>query len=183
MCLPLLIGPVAAGKSTLGPLVAARLELPFLDLDDVAETYYEEVGYGMAALKEVTAKVGTWRSYQWWQRAHPHAIRRGLEDYPGTVIALGAGQSVYDDPVLFEEVRGLLTDLHPVLVLPSPDLDRSWEVLRERSLRERDYAWVMDGVDLLDVWVRGPQNHELARSTVYTEGRTPGEVADEIAAL
>ncbi|MGI8793337.1 MAG: hypothetical protein ACR2H3_09200 [Acidimicrobiales bacterium] len=54
----LLIGPVCAGKSTLLPLVTDGLGASGVDLDEVAETYYEEVGYGRSRLHEVGAQLG-----------------------------------------------------------------------------------------------------------------------------
>lgn len=181
-----LFGPVCTGKSTLVPLVAERLDRPCVDLDDVAEPYYEEVGKGRAALWEIGAARGDLGAYRWWQEGHPHAVRRVLADHPGAVVALGAGHTVYEQAEFFDEVRALLspaTGRFAILVLPCADLDRSLALLRERSVAERDgMDWVMDGVDILANWVKGPQNRELAQLTVFTEGRTPADVADEIVA-
>ena len=41
----LFIGPVRAGKSTLARLVAARLKLTHVSLDDIRWQYYREIGY------------------------------------------------------------------------------------------------------------------------------------------
>ena len=177
---PVLIGPVCAGKSTLAPLVAARLGVDAVDLDAVAERYYDEVGRGRAALHETGARLGDLGAYRWWQEGHPHAVRRVLADNPGAVIALGAGHSVYVETRLFTEVADALSDDVVVLVLPSSDLERSIAVCRERALATNGMDWVMDGVDILRAWVEGPQNHELADLTVFTEGRTPEDVAGEI---
>jgi dephospho-CoA kinase len=40
-----LIGPIAAGKSTLGTLLSAALGLPQCSMDDVRFRYYREIGY------------------------------------------------------------------------------------------------------------------------------------------
>ena len=181
--LPVLIGPVCAGKTTLLPLVSAALGRPGpgVDLDTVAEAYYDEVGRSRAALHEVGAREGDLGAFRWWQEGHPHAVERFVVDHADEVLALGAGHSVYDDPALFERVRVALEGREPVLVLPSPDLDRSVQVLRDRSKSGRGMDWVLGDVDVLDLWVRSPQNHGLAARTVFTEGRTPAEVAAEIA--
>ena len=175
-----LIGPVCAGKSTLLPLIAGRLGRPSVDLDDVAEPYYEEVGHGREELNLIGAERGDLGAYLWWQQGHPHAVRRVLEDYPDAVIALGAGHTTYSDAELFEEVRSLLTPCATALVLPSPDNRESLRVLRQRAIERNGGDWIMDGVDVLDQWVSGEQNRLLATVTVFTEARTPDEIADEI---
>ena len=177
---PVLIGPVCAGKTTLLPLVAHRLGRPWVDLDDVAEPYYEEVGYGRDALNAVGAERGDLGAYSWWQQGHPHAVRRVLQDHPDAVIALGAGHTSYMDIALFDEVRSLLEPCATVLILPSPDSERSLRVLRERAMERNGADWIMDGVDFLEQWVSGNHNRLLATVTMYTEGRSPSDVADAI---
>ena len=175
-----LIGPVCTGKSTVLAELGRRLDRPTVDLDDVAEPYYEEVGRGRAAMQEVGAARGDLGTYRWWQEGHPHAVRCVLRDHPGALVALGGGHTVYDDPALFDEVAAALAPHTPVLLLPSADLDRSLDVLRARALARNGIDWVMDGVDILAEWIHGDQNHRLAAITVFAEDRTPGDVAEEI---
>lgn len=173
-----LIGPVCAGKTTLLPILGERMGRPTVDLDDEAEAYYAEVGRGREELNAIGAQLGDLGAYLWWQEGHPHAVRRALEDHPGAVIALGAGHSTYDDPRLFEEVRALLEPCATILLLPSADTEESIRVLRQRAVELNGMDWVMDGVDILEQWVRGEQNRLLASVTLYTEGRTPEQLAE-----
>jgi hypothetical protein len=80
-------------------------------------------------------------------------------------------------------VARVLAGEFPILVLPSRDPSRSVEVLRARALTVHGHDWIRDGTDHLDAWVRSDQNRTLARHTVYTEDRSPDEVADEITAV
>ena len=41
----ILIGPMAAGKSTIAKILAEKLNLPQHPMDDVRWDYYEEIGY------------------------------------------------------------------------------------------------------------------------------------------
>lgn len=175
-----LIGPVCVGKTTLLPLLAHRLGRRTVDLDEVAERYYEEVGRNREALNDIGAQRGDLGAYMWWQEGHPHAVRRVLEDHPDAIVALGAGHSTYTDETLFEEVRSLLSRRATVLLLPSPDTTESLRVLRGRALERNGTDWVMDGVDVLEHWVAGEQNRLLASLTVFTEGLTPDELADVV---
>jgi shikimate kinase len=175
-----LIGPVCVGKTTLLPLVARRLDRPGVDLDEVAEAYYDEVGHGRGRLNEIGAARGDLGAYLWWQEGHPHAVRRVLEDYPDAVVALGAGHTTYSDAKLFEQVSALLASRHTILLLPGPDNETSVSVLRERAVRLNGMDWVMNGVDILEQWVAGEQNRLLASEIVYTSDRSPEDVADAI---
>jgi hypothetical protein len=76
------IGPVCTGKSTLLRLVADRVDAEAVDLDDVANPYYEEVGRGFDALQEIGDRVGFLASYGWWQEGHSHAVRRSSKTTP-----------------------------------------------------------------------------------------------------
>ena len=92
-----LIGPAAGGKSTLGPLVADRLGTPFVDLDEIGDRYYGEVGWSVDQLAERAAAVGRVAAEREWEPARAHAVRRVVEEHPGTVIGLGAGHTSYTD--------------------------------------------------------------------------------------
>ena len=173
-----LIGPVCVGKTTLLPILAARLGRPSVDLDDVAEPYYKEVGRGRDELNLVGAARGDLGAYLWWQEGHPHAVRRVLEDHPDAVIALGAGHTTYADAALFEQVRFLLAPCAAVLILPSPNNERSIGILRQRAIELNGMDWVLDEVDVLEQWVAGEQNRLLSAVTVYTYDLSPEVVAD-----
>ena len=182
--LPVLFGPVCAGKSTLLAPLAAALGRPAVDLDDVAEPYYEEVGRGRAALWEVGAREGDLGAYRWWQAGHPHAVERALVEHDGAVLALGGGHTVFEDPADAARVRDALEGRLRILLLPSPDHDESVRIIRARLADGRDgQDWVLDGVDVLAEWVKGPQNHALAELTLHTEGRRPDDLVAEVVAL
>lgn len=55
-----LIGPLGAGKSTVGRLLAAKLGLPLCVVDEVREVYYAQVGYDQAVAAEIAAAEGFW---------------------------------------------------------------------------------------------------------------------------
>ena len=59
----ILIGPIGAGKSTLGKLVAAPLGLPQVSLDDIRFTYYREIGYDDSVAHDRYVTDGFWGLY------------------------------------------------------------------------------------------------------------------------
>jgi hypothetical protein len=99
-----------------------------------------------------------------------------LAEHARCVFDFGAGHSVYEDAALFARVRTVLEPFpNVVLLLPSPDVDES--VL---LLRQRDGECVDGGVDFHEHFVKHPSNQALAKITVYTKGKTPDETRDEV---
>ena len=171
-----LIGPIAAGKSTLGNLVSAAVGLPHCSIDEVRFGYYNEIGYDESLATHLYQSEGFWGLYKYWKPFEAHAVERVLEDHRNSVIDLGAGHSVYEDATLFVRVkRALASCRHVVLILPSRNLSTSLNVLRERrpSLRAID-------PDINEHFIMHPSNYELATLTVYTEGRLPADTCAEI---
>ena len=174
-----LIGPIGAGKSTVGTLLAEALRLPQVRMDEVRRQYYAEIGYTRAQEDQLRESGGFEAVYWYWKPFEVHAVERVLADHRNCVIDFGAGHSVYEDPRLFERARRALAPYRNViLLLPSPDPDESVRVLRERS---REPAGPT--IDFCDHFVRHPSNAALATRTVYTLGRTPRQTCDEIIAL
>lgn len=170
-----LIGPAAAGKSTLGSGLAAATGRSFVDVDALGESYYSEVGWSMDKLRDRIQAVGRVAAEQEWEPARAHAVERIVADHPGGIISLGAGHSHYSHPELFQRVQAALRPAdHVVLVLPSTDHERSVQVLRQRSLATKGTDWISrDGHDFLCQWVHDPGNHALATTVFYTEGEEP----------
>ena len=67
-----------------------------------------------------------------------------------------------------------------VLLLPSPNLDLSVQILRERSLSQRGIHWKLGGYDFFERWIKDECNHKLATFTVFTEGKSPEQGVLEI---
>src|SRR5262245_49347116 len=83
----ILIGPIRAGKTTLGRLLAQKLGLPHISLDTLCWDYYREIGFDEQEQNGPDGMI-TWRF-------NVHAVERLLSDYSQCVFDLGAGHSVY----------------------------------------------------------------------------------------
>lgn len=171
-----LVGPAATGKTTLGALVAARLGLAFVDIDEIGDDYYAEVGWSIDRLVDRIAVVGRVAAEREWEPARAHAVVRTLEDHRGSVIALGAGHTSYTDATHLGTVRTALAPVRDViLVLPSLDRDRALDELRSRSVATKGTDWVSDGHDFLAEWFDDLGTRSLASTTHLTAGATPEE--------
>ena len=109
------------------------------------------------------------------------AVDRIVAEHPDHVVDLGAGHTHLVQPVLRAKLRHALTPCpNVILLLPSPDADRSIRILKERSMRARGHGWVRDGQDHILRWVKNSPNDELATMIVYTGGSAPEQTRDEI---
>ena len=175
----ILIGPMNAGKSVLGRLLAEALNLPQVSLDDIRWGYYEEIGYDNEKAGEIHENEGVDGLLRYWKPFEAHSVARLLEDHENCIFDFGAGHSVYEEEDLFARVESALSPYENViLVIPSPDPDESIAILRQRPFEGPLFA-----LDINEHFVRHPSNERLAKHIVYTKDKTPEESRDEILKL
>lgn len=172
----ILIGPMGAGKSTVGKLLAEKLELPQISLDELRWKYYAEQDYDDKIAQQLIEQKDYFGLERYWNNYDPYAIKRILTEHHNCIFDFGAGHTVYQDTKLFGSVRDLLKSYpNVVLLLPAPDPAISVQILQERNL-EFDAA----NHNLNEFFVRYPGNYELAKFVVYTQERTPEQTCNEI---
>ncbi|MEO0520908.1 MAG: shikimate kinase [Cyanobacteria bacterium P01_A01_bin.116] len=175
----ILIGPQTVGKSTIGGLLSEQLNLPQCSMDEQRWRYYQEIGYDETLAKQKRDSEGAWGIIQYWKPFEAHAVERVLSEHTHCVIDFGAGHSVYDDPSLFQRVQTALSSYpNVVLLLPSPDLTDSIQILNERNQHLPE-----DIRRTNEYFIRHPSNAKLAKFTVYTQGKAPKETCDDILRL
>src|SRR5579875_3150200 len=158
----ILIGPMGAGKTTVATLLAEKLNLPRVSLDDVRFDYYKQIGYDEAAANELEQLHGFLALYRYWKPFEAYAVEKVLAEHSHCVFDFGAGHSVYEDVDLFAHIRTVLEPFpNVVLLLPSPDLDESVFLLKQRG-----GDCVDGGVDFHEHFVKHPSNKSLAKITV-----------------
>ena len=175
----ILIGPVRTGKSTIGRLLSEKLEIDHFSLDDLRWNYYREIGYDNDLASYIRRTGGFVALVFYWKQFDVYAVERVLAEHPNSIIDFGAGHSVYESKELFARAKTALAPLpNVILILPSPDLDESIEILNERT---KDLTGSYgQGFNWNEYFVRHPSNYELAKFTVYTKGKTPNETCDQI---
>ena len=145
-------------------------------MDEVRWDYYREIGYEKAREDELAQAGGFEAVYRYWKPFEIHAVERLLAESRDCVIDFGAGHSVFEDDETFARAQLALAPYkNVVLLLPSPDLDASVRILRERTKLDAG-----PNIDFCEHFVRHRSNHALAKITVYTEGLTPEETCAEI---
>jgi len=157
-----LVGPPAAGKTTVGRLVADRLGVAFTDTDDVV---VERAG---KPVPEIFVDDGE----EAFRTLEAAAVADSLAS--GGVLALGGGA------VLAAQTRARLAG-HPVVFLSTgvPAAASRVGLNRDRPLLLGNPRAQLRA--LLDA--RLPLYEEVAVATVRTDDRTPEEVADAVLAV
>jgi shikimate kinase len=111
-------------------------------------------------------------------------VERVVVDHPDAVIALGAGYTSFTGPEYADRVRRALAPVPDVIhLVPSPDPARSVAILRERAVTSRGKDWIIDGHDWIAEWVADPLAAEVAAATVFTDGISPEQSADQLVQL
>jgi len=157
-----LVGPPAAGKTTVGRLLAERLGVDFVDTDDLV----------VAAAGKPVGDIFVDDGEEAFRALEAAAVARALER--DGVLALGGGA------VLAAQTRARLAG-HPVVLLAAsvPTSAGRVGLNRDRPLLLGNPRQQLRA--LLEA--RLPLYREVATAAVDTDGRTPDEVADAVLAL
>ncbi len=179
-----LIGPLGAGKTTVGRLLAEKLGLPFCSVDDMRGAYYEDVGYDETLAKQIAASDQGFQGVLRYSKPfEAQMVEKVLADHHG-IIDFGASNSVYEDQELLARVAQALSPYpHVILLLPSPNMDESAAILKERLIQMLTAVGKTYSDELFvlnEQFAKHPSNHQLAKEIVYTKDKTPEKICDEL---
>lgn len=173
-----LIGPMRAGKTTIGAMLTQSLGYPHVSLDKVRDQYYQEMGYDKAHAKHLREQGGLDALFGYLKPFEAQLVEQILHEYPDkTIIDFGAGHSVYADAKLFESVQRALYPFAFVFFLtPCDDAEEALQILNQRDLDDMESGLPEMNRD----FVTSEANRKLAKFTVYNKGKTPQQTHDEI---
>jgi XRE family aerobic/anaerobic benzoate catabolism transcriptional regulator len=161
-----LIGLRGGGKSTLGRILAERLDAPFIELDREIERL------SGATLSEIFEMFGQER----FRRAEREAFEKVMEQHERFVLATSG--SIVTEPVTFER---LLSSCVTVWVRAAPD-EHMQRVIAQGDLRPMgDSTRAME--DLISILKSREPLYAKADTAVVTSGRTPKQTVDELLPL
>ncbi len=158
-----LIGLRGAGKSTLGAMLAERLEVPFLELDRLIE---QESGVSLSAIFDLYGQGG-------FRRFERRCLDDVIERYPRFVLATGG--SLVSEPATFER---LLTMCLTVWLRATPE-DHMQRVITQGDMRPMaDNRESMADLERI-LTVREPL-YRKADLTVDTSSQPPAQATELI---
>ena len=129
-----IIGPIGVGKTTTSALLAKRLGVPLVSLDETRHQFLRETAYDADYANELKRRDFE-AATRYWEEFNPHVVRRTLESNSTGVFDFGAIHSVYDNVARLEHVAECMSALDDVvLLLPCDDHQKSLEILIERGL-------------------------------------------------
>ena len=154
--------------------------MPQISHDKIRWRYYEEVGYDADLAQQIRQQGGFLALVLYWQLFDAYSVAQLLVEHAHCVIDFGAGVGVYESREQFDRVSHALAPYrHVFVLLPSPDLAKSLEILQARDPNPPSDL----NFDFNAHFLGHHGYYDLAKHTVYTEGKTPDETCAEILAL
>jgi len=166
-----LTGPIGVGKSTLAGLLGAELTWPVCTYDEVKDKYRYKIGLSREKALEINKNEGAYAMIQYMNEYKSQILEPIIRDHPNHIIDLGAGAHSFDEPHQIERAKNafnLVDDV--VLLMPSKDLETNI-----KSLPGFKEDWEVNTYLIMH-----PTNNMFATKTIYTHGKTPDEVLQEV---
>ncbi|MDA8694202.1 MAG: shikimate kinase AroK [Pseudomonadales bacterium] len=158
-----LVGPMGAGKTTIGRHLATELSLPFIDTDHEIE---ERCGANIPWIFDVEGEEGF--------RLREHKVLDDICQSSPAVIATGGGIIMRDDNRALLKEHGVAVYLHATV---KQQLTRTGKDRSRPLLNKGDPKTVL--TDLMAI--REPLYREVAKSVFPTDNKSPRATASAIA--
>jgi len=167
----ILIGPIGAGKTTQAGLLAEKLGMPRCSYDEVKGKYWRKFGLDSDTARYIEEKHGTYAMLSYMNEYKYKTVCAIVREHPGHVIDFGGGAQTFDESHQIAKVQEVFKPLQNIfLLLPSPDLATNINSLP--GIKE-DYP-------INAYLILHPSNAIFAKQTIYTLGKTPLQIRDEI---
>jgi shikimate kinase len=171
----ILIGPIGAGKTTVGKLLAQKLSLPFYSLDEEAPRYTVPLGYSDDHYDLLKKQKGPFAAYDYAREFFDEAVLQFLAAHDQGIFDFGGGHPVVPDIKKQERIVNALKPYsHIFFLMPTSDIEESLSILRKRNELSEDEA------DFNTLYFKDKTYWEIAKFIIYTEGKSPEQTCEEI---
>ncbi len=171
----ILIGPIGAGKTTVGQLLAQKFSVPFYSLDEEEQKYTAPLGYDINHYDLLKQKQGPFAAYEYARSFFDETVIRFLAAHQNGIFDLGGGHPIVPDQKKQKRILEALTPYANIfLLLPTGNVKESLDILRKRN------ELADDEEDFNVLYFKDKTFWDIAKFIIYTEGKTPEETCGEI---
>lgn len=173
----ILIGPIGAGKTTVGNMLAKKLNLPFYSLDEEEKIYTKRVGYNARHHALLKKKEGIFAAYDYARGFFDEAVIHFLKVHKSGVLDFGGGHPIVPDAKKQRRIIRVLKKYPYIfLLIPTRDVKQSLEILRKRNKVTKDE-------DFNILYFKDKTFWTIAKHVIYTQGKTPKQTCEDILEL
>lgn len=166
-----LMGPIGVGKSTQAELLSQKLERPRCCYDDVKGRYLKQAGFDPKNALSSNGDQSEYGMFCYKNKYRCEILSKIIHDHPGHIIDLGGGTHCFNDPQEIELAKQVLDPIAEIFyLLPSNDLATNINSL----------PGFKQGYAINTYIMMHPTNAMFAKKIVYTRGKTPEEIMQEI---
>lgn len=154
-----LVGFMGSGKTTIGRELAARIDAPFFDLDELIEAAEK------LTIREMFAQKG-----EPYFRKRERDLLRSTRHLDSAVIATGGGTFTFDENIQFIQSEGL-----------SVYLSAPYALLRARIGTKDDRPLFRDDLSTHELYANRIRYYRMSDLTIdVREEETPAEIAERL---
>lgn len=154
-----LVGFMGAGKTTVGRELAARIDAPFFDLDELIEAAEKR------SIREIFAERG-----EAYFRKRERDLLRSTQNLEAAVIATGGGTFTFDENIQFIQSEGL-----------SVYLSAPYALLRSRVSTKDDRPLFRDDLSTHELYANRIRYYRMSDITIeIREEETPLEIVERL---
>ncbi len=154
-----LVGFMGSGKTTIGRELAARIDAPFFDLDELIEAAEQ------MSIKEVFAQKG-----EPYFRKRERDLLRSTRHLDAAVVATGGGTFTFDENIQFIQSEGL-----------SVYLAAPYALLRARIGTKDDRPLFRDDLSTHELYANRIRYYRMSDLTIdVREEETPAEIVERL---
>jgi len=154
-----LVGFMGSGKTTIGRELAARIDAPFFDLDELIESAEQ------ASAKEIFAQKG-----EPYFRKRERDLLRSTRHLDSAVVATGGGTFTFDENIQFIQSEGM-----------SVYLSAPYALLRSRIGAKDDRPLFRDDLSTHELYANRIRYYRMSDLTIdIREDETPVEIVERL---
>lgn len=154
-----LVGFMGAGKTTIGRELAARIDAPFFDLDELIESAEKHT------IREIFAQHG-----EPYFRKRERDLLRSTKHLESAVVATGGGTFTFDENIQFIQSEGL-----------SIYLSAPYALLRSRVSSKDDRPLFRDDLSTHELYANRIRYYRMSDLTIeIREEETPVEIVERL---